>query len=652
MPLRSLLLFATLLLAASAAASAVWSDVVIAVTYNVTTVKYRPFNAPEYVYYLPDFRSYIDPHKGLAVAEMSYGYFNFMAVPSLLYLRGLIYAWHSYVPYEVRVGLLAPGHLVGGSNFTVNNRPAEFFSICRGRYLEPWAFWVRTPGNYTVRSEGGMLRFIDEDTCAIYAVVELVGWFGSPNYTTPRAPITALFMLTGRQGDIEGAWRPFTLPVSTWINGTAHMYKINPSFYTVADGWYIANRTQVAAVAAVYSAAHPFGPVHFSALDKTPIAWPYLVSWLMFTTIGADPGDGAVVIQLPSAFYGRAEVAYIANETAGYFRVRPEWMPTSQQAYWTGRRLVFYLQRYGLAEATAADVMYVWNTRAMACPLYINMTAEPPPEFEFIRLDRGRELELCNNSTSTLYVGLFQKISGRYVFVDELKRGKCVRLRYDGAYNASDTAMRFFTTPQDYCLQRPAFVIDGDSYIYGYRWFLMPDGSLVRGPPITPDALFEDMWRRLLQAMAGQLNATLHHWQQLQQNLTKVIENYYRSLPQYQGTIKVESSTSTWLRTVLEVISRYTVPSLPPAGGGFTPAPLPGVSALSAAAAAAAVATAWAASRRSLASAAFLAGFAVLASALFVYYLYGTSVSAALIFAAVLLMSIGAAAAWFRKSED
>jgi hypothetical protein len=640
-----LLLAALLLSAASAAASAVWSDVVIAVTYNVSTVPYRPINAPEYVYYLPDFRSYIDPHKGLAVAEMSYGYFNFMAVPSLLYLRGLIYAWHSYVPYEVRVGLLAPGHLVGGSNFTVNNRPAEFFSICRGRYLEPWAFWIRTPGNYTVRSEGGMLRFIDEGTCAIYAVVELVGWFSSPNYTTPRAPITALFMLTGRQGDIEGAWRPFTLPVSTWINGTAHLYKINPAFYTVADGWYIANRTQVAAVAAVYSAAHPFGPVHFSALDKTPIAWPYPVSWLMFTTIGADPGDGAVVIQLPSAFYGSAEVGYVANETAGYFRVRSEWMPTSQQAYWTGRRLVFYLQRYGLAEVTAADVMYVWNTRAMACPLYINMTAEPPPEFEFIRLDRGRELELCNNSTSTLYVGLFQKISGRYVFVDELKRGKCVRLRYDGAYNASDTAMRFFTTPQDYCMQNAAFTIDGSGYTYGYRWFLMPDGSLVRGPPISPDALFEEMWRRLLQAMAGQLNATLHHWQQLQQNLTKVIENYYRSLPQYQGTIRIESSTSVWLQTVYNVIRSYTVSM--PGGGGFAPVTAPAVPLAVAPAAAAAVAVAWAASRRDddVVTTAAVAGIALAIFGLLMTLIYGAS---SLPLVALGIIVAAAAAAWRR----
>jgi len=640
---HSLLLAALLLSAASAAASAVWSDVVIAVTYNVSTVPYRPINAPEYVYYLPSFRAHISPYKGLAVAEMSYGSWNFMAVPSLAYLAALYDGWRPMVPYSITINLRTPGHL-HGANFTVGGRPAEPYSVCHGRYFLPFAYWVRQPGNYTVRSEGGYLEFIEEGTCARYAVVSDVEWMRI-NYTTPRAHVTVLYMPTGVKGDIDGAWLPWARPVETWINGTAHLYRINPAFYTVADGWYIANRTQVATVAAVYSAAHPFGPVHFSALDKTPISWPYPASFVMFYTIGADPGDGAVVIWLPSAFYGRAEVGYVANETAGYFMVRREWMPTSQQAYWTGYRLVFYLQRYGLAEVTAADVMYVWNTRAMACPLYINMTAEPPPEFEFIRLDRGRELELCNNSTSTLYVGLFQKISGRYVFVDELKRGRCVRLRYDGAYNASDTAMRFFTTPQDYCMQNAAFTIDGSGYTYGYRWFLMPDGSLVRGPPISPDALFEEMWRRLLQAMAGQLNATLHHWQQLQQNLTRVIENYYRSLPQYQGTIRIESSTSVWLQTVYNVIRSYTVSM--PGGGGFAPVTAPAVPLAVAPAAAAAVAVAWAASRRDddVVTTAAVAGIALAIFGLLMTLIYGAS---SLPLVALGIIVAAAAAAWRR----
>ena len=660
--LRLMLLRSLLLVLAAAAAvatgtangTAVWSDVVIAVTYNVTTAPYRPFNAPEYVYYLPLFTWWIDPSKGLAVAEHPYSYFNFMAAPSLLYLRGLIYTWSSYVPYTVGVSFYTPGHLVGGSNFTVGSYPAGPFSICSGRYYYTWAYWVRKAGNYTVRSEGGTLSFIEEGTCAIYAVVEGADWHGFPNYTTPRALITVFLMPTGKRGDIEGAWRPFARPVETWINNTAHLYTFRYDFFTIADGWYIANRTRIPTVVGIHSGSRYYGPIHFSVRAEA-ITWPYVRTWATFFTIGADPGDGAVLSQLPVAFYGRAAVGYVANETAGYFEVRREWMPLTQQAYWAGASLMFFLQRYSLTEIAAEDDLYVWNTRTMACPLYASMSASPPPEAEFVRLDRGREFVLCNNRTDALYAALRLKATGRYVFLDLLKPNRCVRMRYDGAYNASDTALYFFTTPQDYCLQNPAYIMQGGNYSYGYVWYLMPDWSMTRGPPISPDALFEEMWRRLLEMMARQLNETkntVQQWLQHQQNLTKGIENYYRSLPQHTGTIRIESSTSVWLQSVLNEISRYTVPSLPPPGGGFAPAPLPGASSLSAAAAAAAVATAWAASRRSLAAAAFLAGFAVLAAALFVYYLYGASVTAGLVLAAVALMSIGAAAAWFRRAED
>jgi multidrug efflux pump subunit AcrB len=64
------------------------------------------------------------------------------------------------------------------------------------------------------------------------------------------------------------------------------------------------------------------------------------------------------------------------------------------------------------------------------------------------------------------------------------------------------------------------------------------------------------------------------------------------------------------------------------------------------------VATAWAASRRSLATAAFLAGFAILATALFTAALYGATIAASLVMAGVVLMAVGAAAAWQKQTGE
>jgi hypothetical protein len=646
------MIYLILLLAALAAAQAVWSDVVIAVTYNVSTVPYTVFNQPGVVYYLPDFRSYIDPNKGFAVAEMTpTSYWNFMAVPSLLYLRGLINLWRSLTPYEVTVGIHMHGHLVGGTNFTVNGFRAEPYSICGGRYHYTFAYWVRRPGNYSIWSRGGTLRFIEEGTCAIYGVVEDVSWYGFPNYTRPWALVTVFYMPTARRGH-DGAWYPFAR-VNTWLNGTAHLYRFRYDFITIGDGWYIANYTRVPTVVARNVADGYYGPIHHSALDTRPLS---ALSAISFLTIGADPGDGVVELRLPNThgnyFMGKVEVGYVANDTAGYFRIRPEWL--GRQGEWGGSLLRFYLTRYDVVEVTIVDDVYTWNTRTMACPRYVGLASPNLPPTRLIRLDRGREFELCNNGTAAYVVGLY--VYDHYAFVDVVKPGACVRMRWDGAWSERQTSLRFFNTPRDFCMQNIAFSVPGGAaYTYGYRYFLMPDRTLVRGPPITVDALIEDLWRQLIQLMAAQHNETVNtikQWSQQQTDLSKWLEEYYKSLPKYQGTIRMDSSTSVWLQTVLNEIRRFTVPGMPPAGGGFTPSPLPGASALTASAAAAAVATAWAASRRSLATAAFLAGFAILASSLFVYHLYGMSVTAGLVLAAVVLMSIGAAAAWFRKSED
>jgi len=656
---RSALVF-VLLFAAFTAAEAVWSDIMLSATYNVTAVKYCTVNTnPPQCYFFPAWNASVDPRKGLAVVEtFFYGYGNnFMAVPSL-YMLKMIYSGYYDIPaYSLTLYIDRPGYLWSQfANFTVDGKASGPWSICNGTVYLSNAYRIQKPDTYKIAVNDGwgradMLRFYEEASCAQYAVVDSIEYANYLNITQGWIPVALIYLKTGRQGDIQNAWQPWATPVATWINGTKHLYRFRSlNMFTIGGGWYIANKTQVPTILMRWDTDYYYyGPTYFDALRKTPIYWQYGNAFVQPLTIGADPGDGAVFIKLPTSFYGKAEFAYIGNETAGYFNVTEFWM--SRQSAWADRDLVLTLQRYSLVEVAVKDLLYLYTARGLACPPYENMTAIPPAELQPIRMDRAREFQLCNNQTAPVYAGLY--VGGYYTFVDKIEPGKCVPVRWDGQYANTQTRLNFFYSPQDYCLQRVSFYITGGNYTYGYRYFLMPNNTLMRGPPTSPDTAIIDMWNQLIKLMAQQYNETqnaIKRWLQLQSNMTKSIEEYYKSLPRYQDTVKIDSSTSTWLQTVLNVIGRYAVPGAS-VGVGATAA-LPGTSSLSAAAAAATVATAWAASRRSLATAALLAGFAVLASALFVYYLFGTSVTAALVLAAVVLMSVGAAAAWFRRSED
>jgi len=647
-------------LLAALVSAAAWSDIMMAVTYNVTAVKWCLVNA-EVCYLLPAWNASVDPRKGLVVVETyPYNYeANFMGVPLFYMLKMLYSSYYDLPPYKIDVYIDRPGYLWSQfSNFTVNGRSSGPWSICGGKMYLDHGYWIQSPGTYSVYvsegpayNVGDKLLFTEEATCATYAIVFPSNYYF--NATQGWVTVTLYYLKTGRQGDIRGAWWPWTpQPSETWINGTAHLYRLKSNtLVAVGDGWYIANKTRVPTVLSLYGSYYFYGPVHFSSLPQIPdnlSYWPYGYNFLMAMAVGADPGDGVVFVKLPNSFYGRAELGYVGNETAGYFRIRDYWL--AKRSTWGSVYFTIPLQRHTIVEVTLADDLYVYNTRGLACPPYKPESANPPFELAPLRMDRAREFEICNNQTSPVYVGLWVPYDGYrgggYTFVDRVEPGKCIKARWDGQYANTDTRLDFAYTPRDFCLMQPAFSIAGEYYDYGYRYFLMPNNTLVKGPAIQPDTALVEAWKRLLQLMAQQYNETanaIKQWLQMQANMTKRLEDYYKSLPRYQDTVKMESSTSVWVNTVYNVLKTYVAPA--PAAVPYGPMSVQPPPAAVAPAAAAAVAVAWAASRRDddVVKTAAVAGIALALFGILMTLIYGSS---SLTLVALGIIMAAAAAAW------
>ena len=642
MSLRSVFAVALLL---AAVAAAQWSDVVLAVVANMSTVRVCAVDAPWSCINTVVLNVTIDPLRTIVLAT------DYSAATALIPSPYTIFIdppgdgdvdVSVYVPY--------PGYVFHGADiFRVGGVAPERMRLC-GRDV------------YAVRVDAGR-----------YDVTIYDAWvtLGSPLWLA-TADCNAVLMLVANLRYTAGLRRNwayvvlFYMPTAharrgwdpTVLNGTQHAYFVRLGIDTriVAVGYYVANKTLPTFAyydtrdvnsegAYVYKFA--VGPRAYDAYSYSPLGPTTYTTYrrsLNVYNIGPTPGDGVAVVITPATLYGAAEVGWLSNDTGGYLRV-------VNSSLFADGWLQIRARRYALVEVAVNDSIYNYSTRTIACPPYAETTARV---FDTVltRLDRAKEIELCNNMTSTVYAALVYA-TGSYAFIDEIQPGRCRRLRWDGAYGAEQTALEFYTSPQSLCrLQRAAVRRGGQDYVAGWRYYITGNYSLVRGNPIDPDVLYAELWKLIMRYLANLHNATLNalwQWLQMQANATKKIEDYYRSLPHHVATIKIDSSTSVWLRTVLNVITGHAV-SGPPPGGGFTPAVA--TSSITASAAAAAVATAWAASRRSLATAAFLAGFAILATALFVYYLYGAAVTAGLVLAAVALMSIGAAAAWFRKAED
>jgi len=558
-------------------------------------------------------------------------------------VAGVIGTYHSTIvhPYGVYVNAsgksiniyMPSGFYFSDWSFSIDGALPAKYTVC-GMTLS--AVYVSRAGMHNL-TQSDNVYYIDPRSCYVYLFS--IHYYNKLNITGSRA---AVF------------WFQMPRAVGTWyiaprfinaLNATAHQYNLVFAGSYVGAGFYIANYTRVPTFASApdYISFYQYGPIHYSALSNGT-ARGYgdpLVVW----NIGPTPSDGVFVAKMPDRLYGAASIAFVANDTAGYIAI-------ANNTRAVGRYLYIYGQRYAIGDITVADDMFTYTGRGIACPRYYNSRTAFNTLIMLTRLDRVREIEICSNRTDTLYVRV--AAYAYTAFVDVLQPGQCRRLRWDAAWSLSNIDLYFYTSAANVCRDAYAFYIDAGTLTMGWRYNLLQNNTLKPVAPIDLDALYEAMWRQFIEELRRQNNATqqaLQQWLRIQQNMSKSLADYMKSQPRYVGTIRVEAATSTWLKVVLSEMQKFAVSGASAAAGAAATA-LPGASSLSAAAAAAAVATAWAASRRALATAALLAGFAVLASALFVYYIYGTSVTAALVLAAVVLMSVGAAAAWFRRSED
>jgi len=635
---------ATALLLVVAVAVAQWSDLIMITYYNATPVKMCALDRPHCVYVIklnftdyspnttsifwmyPDWR-YIPPWK--------YG----GSLPDTALLQALYYN-NQQQQGPLTIEVPKSGYLYSDYQFYVDNRSSDTLTVCgkHYRYIAPVS-----KGTHTLTKFYPIIYFLDPATCVSYLVVGL-SWYSVRNITVPWALVYIMHMPTGRR--VLGA---------ALINGTRHIYRANiagDDFWPVGRGVYLGSGVYLPTIATTSGGAYIYdywfwyGPVpyeNYTKLTRTSRAvWYY--------TIGADLSDGVTYIRQPAAI---ADISYVSSDgSAGYLRFDSVYSYVA-----SGRRIVAYMRRYSIVEVAMTDKQgYVYGARTIACPTYPPSSPAPPDIMPF-RLDIAKQLELCNNSTRTLYVALY--VSGMYYynFIDELEPGQCRMVWFDGTRSSSDIIYYFYNSSAALCLNAPNLrgaVFSVRGLAPWYRYYIMSNNTVRQGPPINPDLDYYSAWLNITQWLAQQYNATLNallnRLKQRQYNATQALQSFIASQPQFVGTIRVGSATSTWLKTVYSELQKWRVAA--PAVGGAVSVRLQAPSALTASAAAVAVATAWAASRRSLATAAFLAGFAVLATALFVAALYGATVMAALVMAAVVLMAVGAAAAWQKQTGE
>jgi len=623
MQLRSLLL-AALLLAAFAAAQ--WSDVMYAYMYNATPVKMCAPNG-KCVYVVKLNMSEVRP----GVIAGAAGYFDPRST--------IVHPYGVYADTAVQlINIYMPaGVYFSDWTFSIDDMQTAPYTAC-GLSLQ-YAIYVSRSGMHNLTLFDSVY-YIDPRSCFVYLFAARQGYIY--NVTSPRA---AVFWFELPRA--VGVWR-YTATYDNALNGTEHQYRVSWRGQPAGVGFYIGNYTRIPTFAAVYSPLYfyQYGPVHLSSLSNSTSQ--VVGDSLVVFNMAQPPSDGIFLAKMPSSLYGAAAVAWTANGTAGYVNI-------TNRAIAAGKYLYIYAQRYAIGDVVVADDMYTYSARAIACPRYYNS----PTRIGYTmltRLDRVREIEICSNRTDTLYVRVAW--SGSTLFVDVLPpkdaEDRCRRIRWDASLPLSGVNIYFYRSRQDVCRDAYAFYVSASALTMSWRYALLPNNTLAPVAPISLDALYESVWRQVLEELRRQHNMTqqaLQQWLQMQQNASKSIADYIKSQPRFVGTISIQSASSARLQTLLVELQKYAVPAAAPIAGGISAA-LPGASSAAAAAAAASVAVAWAASRRSLAVAAFLAGFAVLATALFVYYLYGASVTAGLVLAAVALMAVGAAAAWFRRAED
>ena len=299
------------------------------------------------------------------------------------------------------------------------------------------------------------------------------------------------------------------------LNGTQHAsftqfpHRAAPS----GAGFYIGGTAAPTLVIDYYISGVWYGPRHYSALRNSTISSLFAPMY-GFYGMGEAPSDGVFAVYPTSISNGPFEAAYVANSTAGYFRLYPKTL--------TGG-IVAYAKRFDVVELTLRDAVGVlYNTRGVACPAYSSIaptiTAWAPS-----RLDRVAEVEVCNNRTGAVYVALYYT-SGvaavSFFYADRIEPGRCARLRWDTALS-SKPALYVYATARNVCARTHIF--STTNYSPGWRHFLFPNNTLKPVAPISPDYDYASLWHQLLNLLSqqyGGLQIAFSQWYASQQNAT------------------------------------------------------------------------------------------------------------------------------------
>ena len=651
MPPRSLILIALLLVASTAAAQ----DDLYSMWLEYAPVKLCALDDPRVCVFVLKLNFTVDFDK-------TYVVWSYKRYPEAGHMYQPYYDMLTYVTVGQRLKAkiyIPSGVVYTWDRFYVNGEPSRAHTVCG--WTLSHAYHIDADGYYNVDAPVP-LYWLDPATCKTYEYATRVYWVWN---FTEHVYLHIFYMPNATRG---GNWWYETW----WLDATQHRYYFyfytyrtshhycdrpgyciggyHMNIYPMGAGFYLRpNGTRVFTTAYFTEYVWWYGPRHKDALNEATLEDVHYTTGNVVYTMSLSPSDGILYLYVPRLnITTAAELAVIQDSYIAYLVIDGPY-----RARLSDNSLRIYATRYTIAEVAIADDSGVYAARTVACPAYRSVSAAPSAWLTtLIALDSAREVEVCNNLTATLYVGIYQLRSRAYSYVDEVKPGACRRLRWDRRYSSAETEMRIFNSAQDFCRETPWMTVSGDKYRPGRRYYITSRG-LVAGREIDHDASYVDVWKELIDVLNKYYSETYHaflQWLSVQANATKSLQDFIASQPRYLGTVRIDSATSTWLRTVVAEFKRHLAAG-PPAGGAVSVS-LPAPSALAASAAAASVAVAWAASRRSLAVAAFLAGFAILATALFVAALYGATVTAALVMAAVILMSLGAAAAWLRRAED
>jgi len=648
------------MLAVSAAAQ---YDILFSIWLNTSTVRLCALDNPSRCVYVPKLNFTADINRTYVVwSYADYpragGQYVHRDYDKLTYVvAGLRLTANIYIPR---------GFIYAAGRFYVNGETSHTYSVCNMTLNH--AHYIERDGYYNVQNAPLPLYWLDLATCTSYVYVQRISFvqnltryvylhiFYMPNATGKgESPPQNLWWLDGREHRYFFSFYSRTVHYHTCVGGycyTGHHMNIIP----MGAGFYVRpNTTRIFTAVYHTDSGRWYGPRYRSTLSEPTLdsGSPYIFApygGIAFT-MPPPPGDGIVHLHIPVLNVTKqAELVFVQDGYAAYFLVN-----NTFRTWLSNNRFRIYATRYAVAEVAVADSNNsVYATRTVACPAFRSVTSSPDSWLaQPIPLNRVYEIEVCNNHTITLYVGIYQMHStpAAYSYVDEIRPGKCSRLRWDRIYSNTQTQMRIFNSTANFCGGRAWVVVPGSMYYPQRRHYIMPDGRLVAGPFIDPDSRYLDAWLELIRFLAQQYNMTLNaflQWLMQQSNASRTLQDFLNSQPRFQGTIRMDSSTSVWVSTLLNELGRWHVPG-PPGGGGFSAGPLVPPALTAPTAAAAAVAVAWAASRRDddVAASAAVAGVALALFGMLMTLIYGTE-SLGLVALGVIVAA--AAAAWRRIS--